>query len=457
VIPQLRKLEAKYQDSLVVIGVHAGKYHAERVTENIATACARLEVEHPVVNDRQFRVWRAYAVNAWPTIVLIDPQGYYLGSQPGEISFDDFDPLIGGLVEQYGAAGVLDRRPQHFTRPRPVPVDGLYFPTKVLADETGGRLFIADHGHNRVLVATLDGPNAAHVTAIAGSGTAGYADGPFATAQFDHPNGLALAGETLYVADTENHRIRAVDLATQIVHTVAGSGDLGYRRMGGPPLQTALNSPWDLWVQGDILYIAMAGTHQIWTLQLPDGAVAPYAGNGREAIKDDVIAAAELAQPMGLTAADGRLYFACAESQAVRGINLDGGSSARVTTIVGTDLFDFGDRDGRAGTVRLQHCQGLAWHAGALYVADTYNSKIKRIDPATRECATWLGQTTPRSGEVPPRDWVDDPVAAAVELDEPAGLSAAHGHLYIADTNHHRIVVADLTTRAAGPLTLTGV
>ncbi len=445
----------------MVVGVHSGKYHAERVTENITAACARLEVEHPVVNDRQFRVWRSYAVNAWPTLALVDPQGYMLAREAGEFRFEDLDPVIGGLVEQYAAAGVLDRRPLHFTRPRPVPIDGLHFPTKVLADPAGGRLFIADHGHNRVLLAVLDGPARAQVTAVVGSGSAGLADGSFAAAQFDHPNGLALLGDMLYVADTENHSIRAVDLAAQTVATVAGTGAIGYRRAGGPPRQTPLNSPWDLWARGDMLYIAMAGTHQLWAMSLPDGAVEPFAGNGREAIRDAPLAEAELAQPMGLAAADNRLYFACAESQAVRWIDLDAGAQgapqARVTTIVGTDLFDFGDVDGRGPSVRLQHCQGLAAHDGRVYLADTYNSKIKRIDPASRECTTWLGKTTPRSGEVPLRGWVDDPAAAAVELDEPAGLSVGGGHLYIADTNHHRIVVADLATRAVEVLEITGI
>ena len=453
----MRKLEAKYQDALVVVGVHSGKYHAERVTENIATACARLEVEHPVVNDRQFRVWRSYAVNAWPTLALVDPQGYMLAREAGEFRFEDLDPVVGGLVEQYAAAGALDRRPLHFTRPRPVPLDGLHFPTKVLADPAGGRLFIADHGHNRVLIAMLDDPARAHVTAVVGSGTAGLADGPFAEAQFDHPNGLALVGDTLYVADTENHSIRAVGLAAQTVTTVAGTGTIGYRRAGGPPRQTPLNSPWDLWARGDLLYIAMAGTHQLWAMRLPDGTVRPFAGNGREAIRDAPLAEAELAQPMGLASAGSRLYFACAESQAVRWIDLDAGANAQVTTIVGTDLFDFGDVDGRGGSVRLQHCQGVAVHDGLVYVADTYNSKIKRIDPASRECTTWLGKTTPRSGEVPSRGWVDDPLAATVEFDEPAGLSVGGGHLYIADTNHHRIIVADLATRAAQPLEITGI
>jgi DNA-binding beta-propeller fold protein YncE len=304
-------------------------------------------------------------------------------------------------------------------------------------------------------VVRLDDAAAGHITAVIGSGTAGLLDGPFATAQFDHPNGLALAGDTLYVADTENHSIRAVDLTAGTVQTVAGTGQIGYRRAGGAPRQTALNSPWDVAIGGDTLYIAMAGTHQIWAMRLPDGAVGPFAGAGPEDIRDGPLRQAFLAQPMGLALDGDRLYFADAEDQAVRWADLSG-AAPQVQTLVGTGLFDFGDKDGVGNFVRLQHCQAVAVHAGQVYVADTYNSKIKRIDPATRECTTWLGQTTPRSGEVPPRDHVDDPTAAAIEFDEPAGLSVAGDHLYIADTNHHRIIVADLTTRATRPLALTG-
>jgi DNA-binding beta-propeller fold protein YncE len=456
VIPQLRKLEAKYPNELVVIGVHSGKYHAERITENIRRACARLDLEHPVVNDRQYRIWRAYSVSAWPTIVLVDPNGYYLGSQPGEFQFADFARIIDGLIARYSAEGTLDRRPLHFAPPRPVPADGLYFPTKVRADPAHARLFITDQGHNRVLVVALDGPAAGHVSAVIGSGTAGLADGSFATAQFDHPNGLALAGDTLYVADTENHTIRAVDLSAGTVQTVAGTGTIGYRRMGGSPRQTALNSPWDVAIGGDTLYIAMAGTHQIWAMRLPDGAVQPFAGAGPEDIRDGPLRQALLAQPMGVAVAGDRLYFADAEDQAVRWADL-AGDAPQVHTIVGTGLFDFGDKDGQGNNVRLQHCQAVAVADGQVYVADTYNSKIKRVDPATRDCTTWLGKTTPRSGEVPPRDHVDDPTAAAIEFDEPAGLSVGDGQLYIADTNHHRIVVADLATRVARALELTGV
>ncbi len=452
----MRKLEARYPNELVVIGVHSGKYHAERITENIRQACARLNLEHPVVNDRQYRIWRSYSVSAWPTIVLVDPNGYYLGSQPGEFQFEDFARIVDSLIERYSTEGTLDRRPLHFAPPRPVPAGGLYYPTKVLADPARNRLFITDQGHNRVLVADLDGPAAGHVSAVIGSGTAGLLDGPVATAQFDHPNGLALAGDTLYVADTENHSIRAIDLSAGTVQTIAGIGQIGHRRMGGPPRQSALNSPWDLAVDGDTLYIAMAGTHQIWAMRLPDGPVNPFAGAGPEDIRDGPLRQAFLAQPMGLALAGDRLYFADAEDQAVRWADLSG-DAPQVHTVVGTGLFDFGDKDGQGNAVRLQHCQAVAVHDGQVYVADTYNSKIKRIDPATRECTTWLGKTTPRSGEVLPHDHVDDPTAAAVEFDEPAGLSVGDGRLYIADTNQHRIVVADLASRAAQPLELTGI
>jgi hypothetical protein len=429
----LRRLEEKYPQELAVIGVHAGKYTAERMTANVRDAVLRLGIDHPVVNDRFFRVWKSYAVDAWPTIVLVDPRGYYIGSQPGEITFESFDPVLGELIRGFDARGLLDRRPL------PMHADALdepdrplRYPGKVLAVAGAaagpGHLFIADSDHNRVIATRLaaDGLSA-DVEWIAGSGEAGAADGPFAAATFNRPQGLALVGDTLYVADSENHTLRALDLPRRQVATVAGTGTIGYARTGGPALQTPLNSPWDLAWAGNTLYIAMAGRHQLWAYDPGAGSVQPYAGTGREAIRDGALADSDLAQPTGLDTDGGTLYFTCSEAQAVRTADVGGGA---VRTIVGTGLFDFGDKDGRGDDVRLQHPFGVAYHPGMLYVADTYNSKIKRIAPQTREATTWLG------GDA--RGHADGPAADA-RFNEPEGVSILGNRLYIADTNNHAI------------------
>jgi sugar lactone lactonase YvrE len=438
VLPVVHRLEQKYEGKLVVIGVHAGKFIAERETENIRTACRRLGVHHPVLNDRQFRTWRAFGVQAWPTVVLVAPDGKYIGSHAGEFSFEQFDRIIGVAVEAFTADGGMASGPLPIS-PEPEPdIPGpLRFPGKVLADPAGGRLFIADTGHNRVLVATPDQTGQrATVTHVVGSGESGSRDGSFDAAALNHPEGLALQDSTLFIADTENHSIRAADLEAGTLTTVAGTGEIGYSRQGGPAAETALNSPWDVLESDNYLYIAMAGTHQIWRLYLSSGMVAPFAGSGRENIDDGPNPRATLAQPSGLTTDEQRLFFADSESSAVRAADFS--PEGYTQTLLGTGLFDFGDRDGKGLEVRLQHCLGVAYHDGAIYIADTYNNKVKRYDMGTKEVRTVLG-----SGE--PGD-----------LYEPGGLSVWHGpgepRLYVADTNNSRILFAPIKADGAlGP------
>lgn len=427
ILPAVRRLEEKYADDLVVIGVHAGKFIAERETENVRVATRRLGIEHPVVNDRHFRTWRAFGVQAWPTIVLIGPDGNYIGNHAGEITFEQFDPIFEAVIEAYNTAGLLDHRPLHFPLdPAPAEESPLCFPGKVLADPRGGRLFIADTGNNRVLVThlTQDGTRARVLSTI-GSGQAGFLDGSFAEAALNHPEGMALDGDTLYIADTENHSVRAADLRAGTLATTAGTGEQGYSRTGGVGTSAELNSPWDLLVREGYLYMAMAGTHQLWRMNLQTAEVQPFVGSGRENIDDGPNGKATLAQPSGLTTDGKRLLFADSESSGVRAA--DFAPEGYTQTLLGEGLFEFGDKDGVGrGNVRLQHCLGVAWHESGVYIADTYNNKIKRYDERTKECVTVLG-----SGD-------------ATELYEPGGLSIWAGdgttRLYVADTNSHRVV-----------------
>jgi len=425
-LPQLRKLEGWFGDELVVIGVHSGKFIAERVTANIAAAAERLDVRHPIVNDRQYRIWRAYAVNAWPTLVLIDADGRVVGQHAGEITAEELEPAVRQVIADAESRGVLDRSPLRLTpEAAPGAAGGLRFPAKVLADERSGQLFIADTGHHRIVVARLDARgHRAAVEAVIGRGEAGFADGGDGEAAFHDPHGLALAGSRLFVADTGNHAVRAVDLATRRVETLAGTGEPGrWLGQGGKGRETALRSPWDVLALGDALYVAMAGSHQIWRLDLRTGEIAPWAGSGAEALHDGPRAGAALAQPSGLATDGMRLYFADSESSAIRWADL--GGDGAVGTVVGTGLFDFGDRDGEGDRVRLQHPLGIAWRNGELFVADTYNGSIKVVEPVSRRARTWAG--------------------GGGELWEPGGLSAAGEWLFIADTNHHRVALASLT------------
>ena len=442
VFPQLRKLEHKYRNELAVVGVHSAKFTSEKDTENLRKAVMRYELDHPVVNDSDFQVWSQYGCRAWPTLMFLDPMGKVIGKHEGEITFEDFDPLIQQMVQEFDGMGVLDRSPLGHAVERESG-GALSFPGKVLADEASGRLVISDSNHNRIVVATLEGD----VLAVVGSGEAGLVDGDFSQARFNHPQGVALEGDTLYVADTENHAVRVVDIGAGQVGTAAGTGrQARMRRQGGEPRTSDLSSPWDLWLHDGVLYIAMAGIHQIWSLDLEAQVIGPYAGDGREAPVDGPLLAASLDQPTGITSDGLKLYFADSEASAIRSADL--GPGGRVDTIVGKGLFVFGDVDGAGDEVRLQHPQGIDHHDGVLYVADTYNNKIKRVVPNTRGVATFLG-----SGEPGRRDGV----GVEAEFHEPSGVSVTAGRVFVADTNNHAVRVADLETGMVGTLELKGL
>jgi thiol-disulfide isomerase/thioredoxin len=438
-LPDLARLEKKYANELVVIGVHSAKFDNEKSTDSIRKAIARYEVRHPVVNDANMRIWRRYGVNSWPTLILVDPEGRLIGYTSGEGNYELLDRTIARVIEMHRAKKTLNDKPLRFDSAREDATSPLFFPGKVLADAASGRLFIADSTHHRIVITNLEGKK----VAIAGTGGPGRADGPFATASFNDPQGMALVGDKLYVADRKNHLVRALDLKTATVETVAGNGGQGQdRHNGGKASEVGLNSPWDLLFHRGQLFIAMAGSHQIWVMDLSTRQVAPYAGDGRENIGDGHLSDAHFAQPSGL-ATDGKtLFVADSEISSVRAVDMDGKGNVR--TLVGEGLFEFGDVDGQGNKVRLQHALGLVWVAGKLYVADTYNSKIKILDPTTGECTTYLG------GE--PTGWLSPPV-----FSEPAGISYANGKLYLADTNAHRIRVVDVKSKTVGTLSLQGV
>jgi sugar lactone lactonase YvrE len=416
-------LEDKYGGSLAVIGVHSAKFPAEKVTENIRQAATRHHLRHPIANDASFRIWRAYGIHAWPTLVLIDPQGKLLGQAAGEGNVEALDKAIGQLVQ----GGKVDPDPRIQVRIRPEGRE-LRYPGKVAVGGSPERLFISDTGHHRVLCCDLDGA----VRAAYGSGERGLADGPAAQARFDSPQGLWAEDGILYVADTENHAIRAVDLAQGTVSTLAGTGKQArWGARGGQGKETALNSPWDVLVQDRCLIVAMAGSHQIWRMNLGSGGILPWIGNGRENILDGPAGAAELAQPSGLALQGDVLYIADSESSAVRAFDL---RSETLKTLVGTGLFDFGDAEGGGGNV-LQHPLAVLADGKDVIVADTYNHRLKRLHPATGRVRFWLG-----AGKAGYADGKD------AAFFEPSGLALHDGKLYVADTNNHRVRVVDMKT-----------
>ena len=441
IIPDLKRLEAKYANQLVVIGVHSAKFKNEKDTENIRHIILRYELEHPVYNDSNFSVWQSYGVRAWPTQVLIDPAGYIIGGVSGEGNYELIDRVVAKAVDEFRKRGELNEQPLHLVLERAKVGDlPLAFPGKILADGAGDRLFIADSNHNRIVITKLDGT----LVDTIGSGERGANDGAFDKASFYRPQGMALAGDSLYVADTENHLIRRIDLKARTVETIAGTGkqSTDYFKQG-PGRSIGLNSPWDLQLAGRVLYIAMAGPHQIWKLDLDKGEVSTFAGSGREARLDGSLLEAGFAQPSGI-ASDGKtLYVADAEANIIRAIDLAAG---QVRTLVGGDLFEFGDVDGSGDNVRLQHPLGLLALGDKLLLADTYNHKIKELDPQRRTVRTVVGTGKPGQAD-----------GTSPSFYEPGGLSVANGKVYVADTNNHAVRVVDLKTKETSTLRINGL
>jgi thiol-disulfide isomerase/thioredoxin len=441
IIPDLKKLEAKYANQLVVIGVHSAKFQNEKETENIRRIILRYEIEHPVYNDSEYAVWQSYGVRAWPTQVLIDPAGYIVGGVSGEGNYDVIDQTVAKLVADFRAKGELNEEPLKLVLERAKVGDlPLAFPGKILANAKSDQLFIADSNHNRIVVTKLDGT----LVETIGTGDAGAADGAFDKASFYRPQGMALSGDSLYVADTENHLIRRVDLKSRNVETVAGTGQQSREYFKTGPARTiALSSPWDLQLVDRVLYIAMAGPHQIWMFDLDKNEVSTFAGSGREARIDGPLLEAGFAQPSGMATIGTKLYVADSESNIIREIDLAGRS---VKTLAGGDLFEFGDVDGTGDDVRLQHPLGLVTLGDKLLIADTYNHKIKELDPKAEKVTSLFGTGKPGQSDGP-----------APSFYEPGGLTLANGHLYIADTNNHAIRVVDLKTKRASTLRINGL
>ncbi len=443
IIPDLKRLEAEYPNELVVIGVHSAKFANESQTENIREIVQRYGLEHPVVNDENFEIWEAWQATAWPTIALVDPAGNVVGTHAGEGVYDVVAPVLANLVAEFSALDLINPNPIALALEKDRTADTvLSYPGKVLADPVDNRLFIADTGHHRIMVADAAG----EVIAVYGNGSEGFTNGQALSATFSSPQGLALVGSTLYVADTGNHAVRSIDLESGIVGTLAGTGEKGWPPLGGFIEEVALASPWALESDGDQLYVANAGTHQIWVIGLEQGIASPLVGNARESTKNGPLADAELAQPSGLALKDGVLYFADSESSSIRSAVV--GSPGGVTALVAggdASLFEFGDEDGVGNEARFQHPLGVAFHGDRLLVADTYNSKIKVIDPRTGLSSSLYG------GE---QGWED---GDQPQFHEPGGLSVKGDVLWIADTNNHVIRRVDLTTGIATTLVLSGL
>jgi thiol-disulfide isomerase/thioredoxin len=411
VLDELRELEHEFADTVVVVGVHSPKFEHEADRDALADACERYEVRHPVLDDPELTTWKAFAVRAWPTLGVIDPDGYVVAQMSGEGHAHGLRALLAELVAEHEAKGTLRRGDSPYTPPEPAPTE-LRFPGKIAA-LPGGTFLVSDTTHHSVVELAAD---AETVLRRFGSGRRGFTDGKAAEASFSEPQGVCLLdGGTALVADTVNHALRAIDLAGGEVTTVAGTGRQWSQGSAdhGPAREVDLSSPWDLVVLDGRVLIAMAGIHQLWEYDPAAGTVGAVAGTTNEGLVDGPMAQAWFAQPSGLAAgADGRVWIADSESSALR--CLHGGE---VRTAVGQGLFDFGLRDGAADQALFQHPLGVTvLPDGSVAVLDTYNGAIRRYDPATDQVSTLI-----------------------TGLREPSGAVVADGDLLVVESAAHRI------------------
>jgi len=431
-LPDLKWLENKYRGKpFVVIGVHSAKFDNEQNPENIQEALDRYEIEHPIIIDEKMIIWRSYGVQGWPTIAVIDPHGNVVYQQSGEGQREDLDDVIQVLLPRGEAQGIL-AKPLEIFRPKIKHRSILRYPGKISFAPDGAMFAVSDSNHNRILLIDLTGK----IRQVIGGGEEGLVDGEFESARFFRPQGVLWHDSEIHVADTENHALREVNLENKSVKTVAGTGKQGHWLEEGKGASVMLSSPWDLALKDERLFIAMAGTHQIWYYDVKEQEIKHYAGSGSENIIDGQLKKAQFAQPSGLSIDGKFLYVADSEVSGIRKIDLEKGV---VETVAGEGLFVFGHEDGELSNARFQHPLGVNAVNGSIYVSDTYNNAIRVIDAKKKTVSTLVGKPGIKT-----MCRIDDKECDTLGLYEPSDVKLYSNNLFIADTNNHLIRTFDL-------------
>jgi len=443
-LADIKKLEEKYgYNPVIFIGVHSAKFENEDSTHNIQSAISRYGIKHPVLRDKNRDFWKSFNVSGWPTIIILDTKGKVIYQASGEGQALAIEEVIDTALEKAKRERSLAVVKANIELTQTEQKTVLSFPGKIEYSEVFSQLFIADTNHNRILATQLDG-NIAYLSSEIGSGKQGLKDGSFETAEFNHPQGMLRKRDLLYVADTENHAIRVVDLKQKTVKTLAGTGNQSKGSpLKGPCSEMELNSPWDIVQYKNYLFIAMAGSHQIYRLDLLKQEIEPYAGTGEEGLRDGPRRTALFAQPSGLALEEKYLYVADSETSSIRIIDLE---SETVSTLIGKGLFDFGNKDGKYEEAQLQHPLGVHYEEDMLYIADTYNHAIKMVYLNAGQVSTII--------KIKDKDqnvcMIDDnglKDCHYLPLFEPNDMITIKGNLYIADTNNHLIRMLDMQTR----------
>src|SRR5690606_6791946 len=308
-------------------------------------------------------------IRAWPSVALVDPQGRLRQVLAGDDQGPNLETAVAALVDEADGQLAPPRQPRRLGAEPRLP---LAFPAGLAVAEN--HLYVADTGHHRVLECT----HAGRVLREFGTGHGDYLDGPIEEAAFRQPRGLCLVRESLYVADAGNHCIRRIRLLDGAVETVLGQGRSGAPREGkGQGADFALNQPWDVTGNIERLYIAMAGSNQVWEYDLGQSRLRCLAGTGELGIADGPARSAMFAHPAALVQVQQMLYVADSATSAVRAVQA---AQGQVQTLVGQGLYEFGDQDGQRRDARLQLPLGLAMdpNAPVLWVADAYNGLLRR-------------------------------------------------------------------------------
>lgn len=433
----LSYVEEHYKDKpVIIIGVHSAKYTNEKDPSNIEQAIARYRIKHPVIIDEKMHLWNSYGAVAWPTLVFIGPDLEIFYKRAGELSKNDASLLLDDALKRYGEEKKLVGKKKDIEVKKYGQSSTLYYPGKIAFSNDGKLIAISDSGNNRIIVADRATGRAMDVI---GGGSNGILDGSFDSCRFSSPQGLAWDKNMIYIADTNNHCIRVADLRIRKVTTLAGTGDQGgYVRfgMGYEPQEVSLNSPWDLTISYEKLYIAMAGLHQIWVYDMNTKKIEPFAGSGMENIEDGDLRKAVLAQPSGLWISGKNMYIADSETSSIRSLSFENGF---VSTIVGAGLFNFGNQDGNLVESKFQHPLGVCENNGIIYVADTYNNAVRAINIKENRVYTLVGRK-----EMNTVCRLDDPDCDTLGLYEPSDVKFIDDKLYITDTDNHLIRFYDL-------------
>jgi sugar lactone lactonase YvrE len=310
----------------------------------------------------------------------------------------------------------------------------LSIPSGVSVDGSGN-IYIADSYNNRIRKVSA---SAGIISTVAGNGRTSFGgDGNVATsAILSAPGGVAVDGlGNIYIVDTYNYRIRKVSASTGIISTVAGNGTYGYGGDDSAATSAKLNSPSGVAVDGSgNIYIADYFNHRIRRVAASTGIISTVAGNGTEGYGGDGSAAtsAKLKGPSGV-AVDGigNIYIADTYNSRIRKITV---STGIISTVAGNGTAAYGGDGSAATSAKLNSPSGVAVDgSGNIYIADAGNNRIRKVSASTGIISTIAGNGTEGYGG-------DDSAATSAKLNSPSGVAVdGFGNIYIADYSNHRI------------------